>query len=35
MKFWGYDMWYQSQVQTLGLDEAQLAYMKQCIKSFC
>jgi len=29
MKFWGYDMWYQSQVQTLGLDEAQLAYMEQ------
>ena len=35
MKFWGYDMGYQSQAQTLGLDEAQLAYMKPFIKSFC
>ena len=23
-KFWGFDMWYQSMVQTLGLDVAQL-----------
>ena len=28
-KFWGYDMWYQSMVQILGLDAAQLVSIEQ------
>ena len=28
-KFWGFDMWYQSMVQTLGLDVAQLLSAEQ------
>ena len=27
--FWGFDMWYQSMVQTLGLDVAQLVSAEQ------